>query len=202
MVEHPAGIPATFGDHAKLMFDLQVLAYQCDLTRVITFMIGREFSGRPIREVGVPDAHHPVTHHQGDAEKMAKVLKDQRFHASCSAYFLDRLRATPDGDGTLLDHVTLIYGTGLDQRQQRAPRYEPADPAHRRRRAAAQGRPTSALSRGTPLANSAPHAARQVRRAPRGSPRRQHRARGRPSARAAIMFDVITILFSHRKSAR
>ena len=110
---HPAGIPATFEEHAKLMFDLQVLALQSDMTRVMTFMIGREFSGRQYPEIGVPDAHHPISHHQGDAAKIASLTKINAYHVQMFAYYLDRLRATPDGDGSLLDHVTIIYGAGM-----------------------------------------------------------------------------------------
>jgi hypothetical protein len=113
VVEHPAGIPATFEEHAKLMYDLQVLAYQCDLTRVSTFMMGREFTGRQYPEIGVPDAHHPISHHQNDPEKLAKLLKINTFHTTLFGYFLEKLRSTPDGDGTLLDHVTIIYGAGM-----------------------------------------------------------------------------------------
>jgi hypothetical protein len=113
VVEHPAGIPASFEEHAKLMFDLQVLAYQCDLTRVITFMVGREFSGRQYPEIGVPDAHHPISHHMGDAGKIANVAKINVYHAQTFAYYLEKLRATPDGDGSLLDHMTVMYGAGM-----------------------------------------------------------------------------------------
>ena len=113
VTEHPAGIPGTFDEHAKLMYDLQVLAYQSDLTRVSTFMMGREFTGRQYSEIGVPDAHHPISHHQNDPDKLAKLLKINSFHTNLFGYFLDRLRGTPDGDGTLLDHVTLIYGAGM-----------------------------------------------------------------------------------------
>jgi len=112
-VDHPAGIPATFEEHAKLMFDLQVLAYQCDITRVITFMVGREFSGRQYPEIGVPDAHHPISHHMGDAAKIANVAKINTYHTQMFAYYLEKLRATQDGDGSLLDHMTLIYGAGM-----------------------------------------------------------------------------------------
>jgi len=112
-VDHPAGIPATFEEHAKLMFDLQVLAYQCDITRVITFMVGREFSGRQYPEIGVPDAHHPISHHMGDATKIANVAKINTYHTQMFAYYLEKLRATQDGDGSLLDHMTLIYGAGM-----------------------------------------------------------------------------------------
>jgi hypothetical protein len=109
----PVGIPASFEEHAKLMFDMQVLAYQTDLTRVITFMISREYSGRTYPEIGVPDAHHPTSHHQGDPEKLAKLTKVNTYHASLFQYYLERLQSTPDGDGSLLDHVTLLYGGGL-----------------------------------------------------------------------------------------
>jgi hypothetical protein len=113
MLDHPAGIPATFEEHAKLMFDLQVLAYQSDMTRVITFMVGREFSGRQYPEIGVPDAHHPISHHMGDATKIANVNKICTYHASMFAYYLDRLRTVTDGDGSLLDHMTILYGAGM-----------------------------------------------------------------------------------------
>jgi hypothetical protein len=113
VIEHPGGIPATFEDHVKLMFDLEVLAYQCDLTRVITFMMGREFSGVTYPQIGVPDAHHPISHHQNEAEKVAKVAKINAYHVKLFAYLLDKLRSTPDGDGSLLDHMTMIYGAGI-----------------------------------------------------------------------------------------
>jgi hypothetical protein len=111
-VEQPAGIPATFEEHAKLMLDLQVLAYQCDLTRVSTFMI-RETTERAYPEIGIRDGHHTLTHHGGDAEKIAKVIKINTYHVTMLAYYLEKLRSTPDGDGSLLDHVMLTYGAGL-----------------------------------------------------------------------------------------
>jgi hypothetical protein len=113
VVTQPVGIPATFEEHAKLMFDLQVLAYQCDLTRVITFMMGREFSGRTYPEIGVPESHHPLSHHQGDPEKIALLAKINAHHVLMFAYYLSKLRSTPDGDGSLLDHMLLIYGAGM-----------------------------------------------------------------------------------------
>jgi hypothetical protein len=125
VVAQPAGVPARFEDYAKLMFDLQVLAYQCDLTRVITFMIGREFSGRSYPEIGVSDAHHPLSHHQYDPEKMALMARLNAYHVSLFAYYLDRLRATKDGDGTLLDHVLLIYGAGMSDSNSHDPRNLP-----------------------------------------------------------------------------
>ena len=113
VLDRPAGAPASYEDHVKLMFDLEVLAYQLDLTRVITIMLGREFSGMTYPQVGVPDAHHPVTHHALEPEKIAKVAKINAYHVQLYSYLLEKLRATPDGDGSLLDHVTLMYGTGL-----------------------------------------------------------------------------------------
>ena len=113
LVDHPAGIPADWEAHMKLMIDLQVLAYQCDLTRVITFMVGREHSGMTYPQIGVPDAHHPISHYAGELEKIEKVAKINRYHAQMFAYYLEKLRATPDGDGTLLDHLTMMYGAGI-----------------------------------------------------------------------------------------
>jgi hypothetical protein len=125
VVTQPAGVPASFEEYAKLMFDLQVLAYQCDLTRVITFMIGREFSGRSYPEIGVSDAHHPLSHHQYDPEKMALMARLNAYHVSLFAYYLDRLRATKEGDGTLLDHVLLMYGAGMSDSNSHDPRNLP-----------------------------------------------------------------------------
>ena len=113
VLDRPAGAPASYEEHVKLMFDLEVLAYQLDLTRVITIMLGREFSGMTYPQIGVPDAHHPVTHHALEPEKIAKVAKINAYHVQLYSYLLERLRATPDGDGTLLDHITMMYGTGL-----------------------------------------------------------------------------------------
>jgi hypothetical protein len=114
VVERPAGgIPASFEEYAKLMFDLQVLAYQSDVTRISTFMIGKELSGRTYPEIGVPDQHHPLSHHQNDPEKLAKLTKVNTFHVSLLAYYLEKLQSTPDGESNLLDQVTLIYGSGM-----------------------------------------------------------------------------------------
>jgi hypothetical protein len=124
-IDHPAGIPATFEEHVKLMCDLQVLAYQADLTRIVTFMLGREFSGVTYPQIGVPDAHHPITHHQQEPEKIAKVVKINAYHVTQFAYLLDRLRSTPDGDGTLLDHVIMMYGTGMGDCNAHDPRNIP-----------------------------------------------------------------------------
>jgi len=111
----PSGVPATFQEHAKLMFDLQILAFQADLTRMITFMIGREKTDRPYPEIGIPDAHHPLTHHAWDPQKIAKVVRIEALQSNMFAYYLDRLRSTPDGDGSLLDHVVISYGCGISE---------------------------------------------------------------------------------------
>jgi hypothetical protein len=120
-VAQPAGVPARYDDHAKLMFDLQVLAYQADVTRVITFMLGREISGRTYPEINVFEAHHPTSHHQNDPAKIATVKKINTFHTSLFAYYLDRLRATPDGDGSLLDHTLVLYGAGMSDSNAHSP---------------------------------------------------------------------------------
>src|SRR5712672_3785061 len=109
----PAGTPSSWSEYYKLMTDLMVLAWQTDMTRVCTFQIGHEMSGRAYPEVGFGDAHHAVTHHQGDPEKIEKTTKINVFHTKMLAYYLERLRATPDGDGTLLDHAMLLYGSAL-----------------------------------------------------------------------------------------
>jgi hypothetical protein len=109
----PAGVPATFDEHAKLMFDLQLLAYQCDITRVCTFMTCREVSSRVYPEIGVADPHHSLSHHGNDPEKIAQVAKINAYHTKLFGYYLDRLKSTPDGDGSLLDHVAILYGSGI-----------------------------------------------------------------------------------------
>jgi hypothetical protein len=113
--DRPAGVPETFEQHAKLMFDIQWLAYQGDVTRVVTFMVGREFSGRTYPEIGVPDAHHPISHHQRDPVRMEKCAKINHYHVSLFSYFLEKMRSTPDGDGSLLDHTAILYGAGMSE---------------------------------------------------------------------------------------
>jgi hypothetical protein len=112
-VERPVGVPAQMDEYAKLMFDLQVLAFESDLTRVITFMIGREQSNRTYREIGVPDAHHGLSHHGMDPAKIAKVIQIDHFHSALFAHYLEKMRSTPDGDGSLLDHSMVLYGSAL-----------------------------------------------------------------------------------------
>src|SRR6266496_59215 len=112
-LDRPVGVPAAYADHARLMFDLQVLALQGDVTRVITFQLARETSNRTYPEIGVPDPHHPLSHHNNDPEKLAKVAKINAFHVSLFAYFLEKLKSTPDGDGSLLDNTVYLYGSGM-----------------------------------------------------------------------------------------
>jgi hypothetical protein len=112
-VARPAGIPADFDSHVRLLYDLQLLAYQADLTRVITFMYGREQTARPYPQIGIPEPHHPLTHHQQNPEKMEKCAKIQRYHIALFAQYLEKLRNTPDGDGSLLDHVIIQFGSGI-----------------------------------------------------------------------------------------
>ena len=112
-LDRPAGVPAAYADHARLMFDLQVLALQGDVTRVITFQLARETSNRTYPEIGVPDPHHPLTHHGNDPEKIAKMAKINAFHVSLFTYFLEKLKATREGEGTLLDHSLYLYGSGM-----------------------------------------------------------------------------------------
>jgi len=112
-MEKPSGIPSDFSEHAKLLYDLQALAFQADLTRVATMMIGREGSVRTYDQIGVPDPHHPLSHHRGRPEALAKLTKINTYHVQLFTDFLNRLRTTPDGDGTLLDHSMIVYGCGI-----------------------------------------------------------------------------------------
>jgi uncharacterized protein DUF1552 len=112
-MDKPIGIPEKFSDYARLMLDLQVLAFQGNMTRVATFMVGHEMGGRAYPELGFGDQHHSLTHHQGDQEKIAKVLQINIFHAKLYQYFLDKMREVPEGDGSLLDHSLFVYGSPL-----------------------------------------------------------------------------------------
>ncbi|MEZ6118428.1 MAG: DUF1552 domain-containing protein [Pirellulaceae bacterium] len=112
-LDRPVGVPASYAEHARLMFDLQRLALQGDVTRVITFQLARETSNRTYTEIGVTEPHHPLTHHGNHPEKIAKVAKINQFHVSLFADFLQKLDATPEADGTLLDHCLYLYGSGM-----------------------------------------------------------------------------------------
>ena len=112
-VEKPSGIPFQFDEYVKLMFDLQTIAFQADLSRVSTMMIGREGSVRTYPEIGVPDPHHPLTHHRGHPDFIEKITKINCYHVELFAHFIAKLKATPDGDGSLLDHSSILYGGAL-----------------------------------------------------------------------------------------
>lgn len=112
-VERPVGVPASYRDHARLMFDLQKLALQGDMTRVVTFQMARETSNRTYPEIGVNEAHHPLTHHGNDPEMIAKMAEINRFHVSLFSEFLQVLGKTPEAGGTLLDNVLYLYGSGM-----------------------------------------------------------------------------------------
>ena len=120
-LERPRGVPATLAEHAGLMYDLQLLAWQTDRTRVCTFMAGHELSGRTYREIGVPDAHHPLSHHRNVPEALAKLTKINTYHTTLFASFLEKLAATPDGDGSLLDHAMILYGAGMSDSNRHSP---------------------------------------------------------------------------------
>jgi hypothetical protein len=112
-LERPVGVPASYADHARLMFDLQVLAFQGDVTRVVTFQLLRETSNRTYPEIGVPDPHHPLSHHGNDPEKIERLSRVNRFHVSLFAEYVRKLAGTPDGEGSLLDHSAVLYGSGM-----------------------------------------------------------------------------------------
>ena len=150
--DRPAGVPETFEQHARLMFDLQLLAYQGDVTRVVTFMMGREFSGRTYPEIGVPDAHHPISHHQRDPVRMEKCAKINHYHVSLFAEFVDKMRQTPDGDGSLLDHVAIMYGAGMSEGNGHVPENLPILLVGGARGQLTGGRHVR-YAKGTPLAN-------------------------------------------------
>src|SRR5882672_6857774 len=112
-LDQPQGVPPVFEDHLEMMLDLQLLALQSDLTRVISFMIGKEQSARPYPQIGVPEAHHPLSHHSNVPDLIAQMSKINHYHAELFSKYLAKLRATPDGDGSLLDHITILYGSGI-----------------------------------------------------------------------------------------
>ncbi len=111
--ERPIGIPASFEEHTKLMFDLQVMAYRADLTRVFSMIIARELSGRTYPEIGIPGQHHLISHHRDDKELMSQKARIDTYHVQMLAYLLEKMAATPDGDGSLLDHSLIMYGSGM-----------------------------------------------------------------------------------------
>lgn len=112
-MDRPLGVPVSYAEHARLMFDLQVLALQSDMTRVVTFQLAREGSTRSYNEIGVSEPHHPLTHHGGNQDMIDKFAKINEYHVSLFSYLLEKLKSTPDGDGSLLDHSMYLYGSGM-----------------------------------------------------------------------------------------
>tara|TARA_E500000331_G_scaffold345288_1_gene382668 strand:+ start:3015 stop:4358 length:1344 start_codon:yes stop_codon:yes gene_type:complete len=112
-IESPVGVPAEFGDHARLLYDLQILALQADITRVISFQFTRELNNRTYPQIGVPEPHHPTSHHGNDPVKVEKIAKIGQYHMTFFAEFLEKLKMTPDGDGSLLDNTVYLYGSGM-----------------------------------------------------------------------------------------
>ena len=112
-MDRPVGVPAEFGDHATLLYDLQLLALQADITRVISFQFTRELTNRTYPQIGVPEPHHPTSHHGNDPAKLEKIAKIGQYHVAFFAEFLEKLKATPDGDGSLLDNTIYLYGSGM-----------------------------------------------------------------------------------------
>src|SRR5262245_2146933 len=114
-IEKPTSIPDDYLEYTKLMIDMQVWAWQTDMTRVAAFMLGRDGSNRAYREIGISDGHHSISHHQGDAERIEKLMKIDQLHVSMFAYMLEKLKNTPDGDGTLLDHSLVVFGSSISE---------------------------------------------------------------------------------------
>ena len=172
-LERPSGIPERFDEHVKLMYDLQWLAFRADLTRVMTFMLGRELNFRTYPEIGINEGHHGLSHHQDNPNQLAKYAKLNTYQAELFAWFLEKLQSTPDGDGTLLDHSLFLYGAGLSNPNLHA-HYDLPLARRRRRGRADEGRaPSRVPGRDADDEPAAQHA-RQGRRA-RGDARRQHR---------------------------
>jgi len=152
VVDRPIGIPGTFEEHVKLMFDLQALAFQTDLTRVFSFLMVREASVRSYPEIGVPDSHHPLSHHQNNPEKLARQAKLNAFQMRMLAYFVDKLAGTPEGDGTMFDNSLLFYGSGMSDSNLHLHKNLPITVVHGKNMDIAGNRHVKAKE-GTPLAN-------------------------------------------------
>jgi hypothetical protein len=114
-IDRPGAVPDNYMEYTKLMIDMQVVAWQTDMTRVASFMLGRDGSNRAYREIGISDGHHSISHHQSDPEKLDKLIKIDELHVAMFAYLLEKLRATPDGDGTLLDHSLVVFGSSISE---------------------------------------------------------------------------------------
>jgi hypothetical protein len=114
-IDRPSAVPDDYAQYTKLMIDMQVVAWQTDMTRVASLMLGRDGSNRAYREIGISDGHHSISHHQGDAERVEKLLKIDELHVAMFAYLLEKLKTTPDGDGTLLDHSLVLFGSSISE---------------------------------------------------------------------------------------
>ena len=115
LIERPGAVPDDYEQYTRLMIDMQVVAWQTDMTRVASFMLGRDGSNRAYREIGISDGHHSISHHQSDPEKIDKLIKIDELHVAMFAYLLKRLKETPDGDGTLLDHSLVLFGSSISE---------------------------------------------------------------------------------------
>lgn len=151
-IDKPAGVPVLYAEYLRLMFDIQLLAMQADLTRTATFMFGREGSQRTYEEIGISEAHHPLTHHRGDKGSIEKVTRINTFHAEQFAYFLGKLKTTKEGDGTLLDHSMVVYGSGIADGSEHSHNNLPILLAGRGNGALKQGRYLT-YPKGTPTTN-------------------------------------------------
>jgi hypothetical protein len=114
-IDRPSAVPDDYLQYTRLMLDMQVIAWQTDMTRVASFMLGRDGSNRAYREIGISDGHHSISHHQSDPEKIDKLIKIDELHVAMFAYLLEKLRSTPDGDGTLLDHSLVLFGSSISE---------------------------------------------------------------------------------------
>jgi hypothetical protein len=112
-LDQPSAVALSYADHVKMMMDLVVISYQADLSRVFSFLMAREGTYRPYPEIGVPDSHHPTSHHGDNPEKLEKLAKINAYHVSLLTYLVEKLKATPDGEGTLLDNTVMLYGSGM-----------------------------------------------------------------------------------------
>ena len=173
-LERPAGIPERFDEHVKLMYELQWLAFRADLTRVVTFMLGRELNFRTYPEIGITEGHHGLSHHQDNPSRSRSYAKLNTYQTELFAWFLDKLQSTPEGDGTLLDHSLFLYGAGLSNPNLHAHYDLPLARRRRRGRRARRAAGTSSSAAETPMTNLLLTHARQGRRAGRDA-RRQHR---------------------------
>ena len=185
VLTRPVGVPSDWEEHAKLMFDLQVLALQADITRVITFQLAREVSTRTYPQIGVAEPHHATSHHQNSPEKLAKLAKINAYHVSLFAYLLEKLQATKDGDGTLLDHSMYVLGSGLGNPDVHDHTNLPIVVAGGGSQI--KGGRHIKYAQPTPLDEPARHAARQGRHADRAVRRQQRQGQRAAGAAVAVV---------------